>query len=91
MKSFSFWSFVFAVFGVLILGSSYLFPKFFEPLMASGFGLLIVGSLFCFGALFKSEKGNAKFLSVAALFFLSSIIVWSQPVQIVRVLTWMKN
>lgn len=91
MKSFSFWSFVFAVFGVLFFGSSYMFPEFFEPFMASGFGFLIVGSLFCFGALFKSEKGKAKFLSVAALFFLSSINVWSKPFQIVRVLTWMKN
>ncbi|MED1470651.1 hypothetical protein [Bacillus salipaludis] len=91
MKSFSFWSFVFAVFGVLFFGSSYMFPELFEPLMASGFGLLIVGSLFCLGAIFKSEKENAKFLSVAALFFLSSIIIWSEPFQFVRVLTWMKN
>ncbi|MDM5326725.1 hypothetical protein [Neobacillus sp. CF12] len=91
MKRFSILSVVFAIFGVLLFWSSYVFPELFEPLMAAGFVFLIVGSLFCFGAIFRSEKGNVKYLSVAALFLLSFIIVWSEPFQIVRLLTWMRN
>ncbi|ETI70540.1 hypothetical protein [Neobacillus vireti] len=91
MKWFSKLSVLFAIIGVLLFCSSYLFTELFEPLMTSGFGLLIVGSLLCFGAIFRSEKGKVKFLSLAALFLLSFIIVWSEPFQFVRLLTWMKN
>ena len=91
MKSFSIWSVIFAVIGVLLFSSSYVFPELFEPLMALGFGFLIIGLLFCFGGLFKRDKGFAKFLAVLALFFLGFIIVWSEPFQIVRLHTWLKN
>ncbi len=91
MRGFSFFSVVFAVIGVLLFWSSYIFSGMFESLMASGFVFLIMGSLFCYVAVYRSEKGKAKFLSVVALFFLSFIVVWSDPFQVIRLLTWMKN
>ena len=91
MKSLSIWSIVFAIIGVLLFGFSYIFPEYFEILMSLGFGLLIIGSLLCFGAMLKRETGIAKFLSVAAFFILSFIIIWVDPFQIVRLLIWMKN
>ncbi|MGE7183927.1 hypothetical protein ACQKKK_07925 [Peribacillus sp. NPDC006672] len=91
MKRLSYWSIVFAVIGTVSLGCSFVFPKAFELLMVLGFGALLIGMFFSFGAMFKSEKGKSKFLAVAAFFLLSFILVWNEPFQIVRLLTWMKN
>ncbi|MDV7767072.1 hypothetical protein [Peribacillus sp. CSMR9] len=91
MKRLSNWSIVLAVIGAVSFGCSFVFPKAFEPLMAIGFGALLIGMLFSFGAMFKSEKGKSKYLAVAAFFLLGFILVWNEPFQIVRLLTWMKN
>jgi hypothetical protein len=90
MKGLSNWSFVFAVWCRIIL-LRFFSPKSFELLMVSGFGALLIGMLFSFGSMLKSEKGKTKFLAVAAFFLLSFILVWNEPFQIVRLLTWMKN
>ncbi|MGE7904869.1 hypothetical protein ACQKNS_10800 [Peribacillus sp. NPDC094092] len=91
MKSLSHWSIVFAVIGTLSLCCSLAFPKVSEQLMVSGFGALVIGMLCSFGAMYKNEKGKSKFLAVLAFFLLSFILVWNEPFQIVRLLTWMKN
>ncbi|SIQ03693.1 hypothetical protein SAMN05878482_101151 [Peribacillus simplex] len=91
MKSLSNWSIVFAVIGILSFCYSFALPKVSELLMISGFGALVIGMLCSFGAIFKNEKGKSKFLAVAAFFLLSFILVWNEPFQIVRLLTWMKN
>ncbi|MGE8017320.1 hypothetical protein ACQKOM_00165 [Peribacillus frigoritolerans] len=91
MKSLSNWSIVFAVIGTLSLCCSLALPKASELLMISGFGALLIGMLCSFGAMFINEKGKSKFLAVAAFFLLSFILVWNEPFQIVRLLTWMKN
>ncbi|MDW7615557.1 hypothetical protein SC499_12685 [Peribacillus simplex] len=91
MKRLSNWSIVFAVIGAVSFGCFFVFPKAFEPLMAIGFGALLIGMLFSFGAMYKNERGMSKFLAVAAFFLLSFILVWNEPFQIVRLLTWMKN
>ncbi|MDQ0882472.1 hypothetical protein QFZ73_003483 [Peribacillus sp. V2I11] len=59
--------------------------------MISGFGAILIGMLCSFGAMYKNEKGKSKFLAVAAFFLLSFILVWNEPLQIVRLMTWMKN
>ncbi|EGQ21620.1 hypothetical protein HMPREF9372_3239 [Sporosarcina newyorkensis 2681] len=91
MRSFSVLSTLFAIIGVLLIGFSYIFKESFELLMVLGFGSLIVGSFLCFWAMVRGEKGAAKFSSVVAFFLLSFIIIWTEPFQIIRVLTWMKN
>ncbi|TKH00236.1 hypothetical protein FC682_24370 [Peribacillus simplex] len=91
MKTLSNWSIVFAVIGTLSLCCSFALPKASELLMISGFGALLIGMLCSFGAMFINEKGKSKFLAVAAFFLLSFILVWNEPFQIVRLLTWMKN
>ncbi|MDN3019151.1 hypothetical protein PH210_23545 [Paenibacillus sp. BSR1-1] len=77
--------------GVLLLGSSYMNPSYFEPVMVSGFGVLFIGLLLSFGAMFKKEKGKIKFFAAAAFFLLSFIITWNDPFQIIRIVTWIKN
>ncbi|WP_223592319.1 hypothetical protein [Neobacillus bataviensis] len=91
MKMLSKLSILFAVIGVLLLGSSYMNPSHFEPLMVSGFGVLFIGFLLSFGAMFKKEQGKIKFFAAAAFFLLSFIITWNDPFQIIRILTWIKN
>ncbi|TKH11881.1 hypothetical protein FC678_11025 [Peribacillus simplex] len=91
MQTLSNWSIVFAVIGTLSLCCSFALPKASELLMISGFGALLIGMLCSFGAMFINEKGKSKFLAVAAFFLLSFILVWNEPFQIVRLLTWMKN
>ncbi|WP_260286638.1 hypothetical protein [Peribacillus aracenensis] len=91
MKSLSNWSIVFAVIGTLSLCCSLALPTASEMLMISGFGSLLIGMLCSFGAIYKNEKGKLKFLAVAAFFLLSFILVWNEPFQILKLLTWMKN
>ena len=91
MKHLSIWSIVFAIIGVILFSCSYVFTESFEFLMIMGFVFLVIGSLFCFGAMFKREKGVWKFLSVGAFFILSFAITWSDPFQVLRLITWIKN
>jgi hypothetical protein len=91
MKSLSNWSIVFAVIGTLSFCCSLALAKASELLMISGFGALLIGMFCSLGAMFINEKGKLKFLAVAAFFLLSFILIWNEPFQIVRLLTWMKN
>ncbi|SNT45073.1 hypothetical protein SAMN05444672_12524 [Bacillus sp. OK838] len=91
MKRLSNWSIVLAVIGILSFCCSLAFSKASDLLMISGFGALLIGMLCSLGAMYKSEKGKSKYLAVAAFFLLGFILVWNEPFQIVRLLTWMKN
>ncbi|MFE4813717.1 hypothetical protein ACFQ9Y_21700 [Peribacillus simplex] len=91
MKRLSNWSIVFAVIGTLSFCRSLFLPKASGQLMILGFGALVIGMLCSFGAMYKNEKGKLKFLAVATFFLLSFILVWNEPFQIVRLLTWIKN
>ena len=91
MKKLSNLSILFVVIGLLILGSSYIYLDYIESLMGLGFGALLIGLLLSFGAMLKREQGKIKYLAVATFFLISFIIVWNEPFQILRVLTWLKN
>ncbi|CAH0268257.1 hypothetical protein SRABI96_03618 [Peribacillus sp. Bi96] len=91
MKSLSNWSILFAMIGTLSFCCSLALPKASGLLMISGIGALLMGMVCSFGAMYKNEKGKTKFLAVAVFFLLSFILVWNEPFQIVRLLTWMKN
>jgi hypothetical protein len=41
--------------------------------------------------MFKREKGAWKFLSVVVFLILSFTITWSDPFQVIRLITWIKN
>lgn len=84
-------SIISAVIGTVLLSSSYIYSNNFEILMISGFAVLIISLLLSFTAVFKKEHGKTKFLPVVTFFFLSFIITWNDPFQIVRFLTWIKN
>lgn len=91
MKNLSSWSIGFAVMGAAAFGFSFVSKEAFDFLMVFGFGALLLGMLLSFAAIFKNEKGKTKFLAVAAFFLLSFILVWNEPFQIIRLLTWMRN
>lgn len=59
--------------------------------MVFGFTLLFIGLALSFGAMFKREQGKIKYLAVGAFFLFSFIISWNDPLQILRILTWIKN
>ncbi|MFF2447787.1 hypothetical protein ACFVSW_11870 [Neobacillus sp. NPDC058068] len=91
MKTLSKLSIVFAVIGLLVLGSSYIYSNYIEPLMLTGFVVLFIGLMLSFSAMFKREQGKMKLLAVAAFFLFGFIISWNGPFQILRLLTWIKN
>ena len=91
MKILSKLSVIFAVIGVLFLGSSYVYSNYIEPLMLTGFVVLFIGLMLSFGARFKGEQGKMKLLAVLTFFLFGFIISWNDPFQIFRLLTWIKN
>ncbi|AOH56346.1 hypothetical protein ABE28_018425 [Peribacillus muralis] len=90
MKNSSRWSIVFAVMGAAAFGSSFISKAAFDFLMIFGFAASSLGMLLSFGAMYKNERGKTKFMAVAA-FFLGFILVWNEPFQVIRLLTWLRN
>ncbi|MCK1992112.1 hypothetical protein GW626_17305 [Peribacillus muralis] len=90
MKNLSRWSIVFAVIGTAAFGCYFVNPKAFDFLIF-GFGSLLLGLILSFGAMFKNEKGKTKFLAVAVFFLFGFFLVWNEPFQVIRLLTWMRN
>lgn len=91
MKKLSIFSILFAIIGLLFIGSSYIYKNSLEPLMLLGFITLLIGLLSSFGAMIKREQGKMKFLAAATFFVSGFIIAWFEPFQILRMLTWLKN
>ncbi|MFJ7731637.1 hypothetical protein ACIQXF_07035 [Lysinibacillus sp. NPDC097231] len=84
-------SIIMSIMGVLFFSSAYIFTKSFELLMMIGLATLFISLLSSFSAMFKGEQGKTKLLPVAAFFILSFTLIWTEPFQIVRLLTWFKN
>ena len=91
MKKLSIFSILFALMGLLLIGSSYIYTNSFELLMLLGFIALLIGLLSSFVAMIKREQGRTKFIAVAAFFVTGFVIAWFEPFQILRMLTWIKN
>lgn len=82
--------------GFIILGSLLLMlnrglPEYSEPLALIGFLLLFAAAGAVFMAVMKREPGQLKVWSLSVFFVILFAIAWAEPLEIVRLLTWIKN
>ena len=79
MKRFSMLSILFIFIGIITYGINRYIGEHAE--------LFICG----FFAIAKNETGRLKYLSIMVAFVVLGVVTWTEPFQIVRVLTWLKN
>ncbi|KAB7705948.1 hypothetical protein F9802_12850 [Bacillus aerolatus] len=91
MKIYSMSSVVFAIIGLLFIGLSFVLQNFVEFLLVVGLAFLVAGVVVSVKAISRGEKGNVKFIAIAAFFSISLVIILVVPFHIVRVFTWVKN
>lgn len=91
MKTFSIWSFVFIVIGILSYLMNWMIDGYSEPFIFIGFILLIIGAIIGFIAIAKKEKGGAKYIPLVTFFVVLFLVSLYEPFQILRVITWLKN
>lgn len=91
MRTFSTWSILCVVVGMLAIGLSWVIESYFEPILLIGAVFLLIGAIFSFIAIFKKEKGSTKFLSLACFLIIQFLVTWYAPVQVIRIITWLKN
>ncbi|RDU38105.1 hypothetical protein DRW41_00595 [Neobacillus piezotolerans] len=91
MKSYSILSLVFIIVGLLSSILNWLIEGYSEPIVLIGVILIFLGAVFGFIAIFKKEKGYTKFISIVSFFIILFLITWFEPLQVLRILTWLKN
>ena len=91
MKTFSLWSIIFIIFGLLSFGLNWIIEGYFEPIVLIGAIFLLIGPIFSFLAIAKKEKGRIKFISLASFLIILFLVTWFEPFQVIRIMTWFKN
>ncbi|GGA28417.1 hypothetical protein FG382_00300 [Psychrobacillus lasiicapitis] len=91
MKRFSLISIFFMLLGLLSFTVNWIIEGYFEPLILTGFIFILIGALFCFIAIFKKEAGSIKFITLTSFFVILFLVVWFEPFQVLRMMTWLKN
>ena len=91
MRKYSRLSIAFSSIGLIGIGLRFLSTVTHDYFLFGFIIALIVGAIFSFIAIGAKEKGNAKFFSVASLFFILLWITWFEPFEVIRMLTWIKN
>lgn len=77
--------------GSLLLMLNRAMSKYSEPLALIAFLLLFAAAGAVFMAALKREPGQLKVWSISALFIILFAITWAEPLEIVRLLAWIKN
>ncbi|MGX9135061.1 hypothetical protein ACWV26_11935 [Rummeliibacillus sp. JY-2-4R] len=91
MKTFSEWSIFFMFLGVLSYVFNRIIEDYFESIVLIGVIFLLIGVVFSFIAISKKEVGSVKFISLASFFIILLLVTWFKPLEVVRILTWLKN
>ncbi|ALC92799.1 hypothetical protein AM500_13270 [Bacillus sp. FJAT-18017] len=91
MKLNSIWSIVLIILGLLSFGLNWIIEGYSELLVFIGVIFILLGAVFSFIAIFKKEKGSTQFISIVAFFIILFLITWFEPLQVLRILTWLKN
>lgn len=81
----------FIVSGSLLLMLNRFLSGYSEPVALTGLLLLFGAGAAVFMAVLKKEPGQLKVWSLSALFIVLFAITWAEPLEIVRLLTWLKN
>ena len=91
MNSYSKGSLGFIVLGIFLFGFNWISKGYSEPIVLSGFILLFIGVVLSFIAFARKEEGRLKMISLVSFFIVLLLITWIEPLQIVRMMTWLKN
>ncbi len=91
MKSFSKVSMGFIILGILLFGFNWIKEKYSEPIVFIGFVFLLVGMVLSFIAIARKEEGKLKIISLLTFFVALFLITWIEPLQVIRIMTWLKN
>ena len=77
--------------GTLLLVLNHRMSGYSDPLALTGFLLLFLSAGAIFMATLKKEPGQLKVWALSALFIVLFVISWAEPLEILRLLTWLKN
>ena len=91
MKRFSMLSLLLIIMGIITYGINRYMGENAELFILVGFISLFVAVILGFMAIAKNEAGKLKYVTILMTFVVFGIVIWAEPFQIVRVLTWLKN
>lgn len=91
MKSFSKVSLGFIVSGILLFGFNWITEGYSESIVLIGVIFLLVGVILSFVAIARKEEGKLKIISLLTFFVVLFLITWIEPLQVIRMMTWLKN
>jgi hypothetical protein len=91
MKRFSKWSIGLMIVGLILFGFNRGMTDYTEPIVILSLLSFMVGSVLSFIAVIKHEEGTLKFLSLIFSFIFLFWITWFEPLQFIRIITWLKN
>lgn len=91
MKRFSMLSILFIFIGIITYGINRYIGENAELFILIGLASLFAAVIFGFLAITKNETGRLKYLSIMMAFVVLGAVTWTEPFQIIRVLTWLKN
>jgi hypothetical protein len=91
MKSFSKLAVGFTVLGILLFGFNWMAEGYSEPIVFSGVVFLLAGVILSLAAIAGKEAGKLKIISLLTFFVVLFLITWTDPIQVIRMMTWLKN
>jgi hypothetical protein len=91
MKRFSRLSLLFLLAGLAFLIVNVGTKDSSEPLFLAGLLGLFIGVLFSLLAFAKKENGKTKFAAPISFFTIGLVITLFEPLEIIRMMTWLKN
>ena len=91
MKRFSMLSLLLIIMGIITYGINRYMGENAELFIFIGFICLFVAVILGLMAIAKNEAGKLKYVTILMTFVVFGIVIWAEPFQIVRVLTWLKN
>ncbi|WML31196.1 hypothetical protein RCG24_04765 [Neobacillus sp. OS1-32] len=91
MKRFSILSITLMIMGLLLFGLNWIIDGYSEPIVLLGYISFLVGIVLSFIAIAKREDGTLKFISLISFFVVMFLIIWFEPFQVLRIITWLKN
>lgn len=91
MKLFSKVSLMFIAIGIVLFGFNWITEGYSEFIVLIGVIFLLLGVILSFFAIARKEEGKLKFVSLLAFFLILFLITWIDPLQVIRMMTWLKN
>lgn len=90
-KTFSSWSVVLVVIGLLAFIINWLTTGIIEFVVITGFIFLLLGAIFSLIAFVKREPGGLKIVSAVSFFIMLFVLTMVDPLLFVYMMTWLKQ